>query len=250
MPAPHTLDGWYVFHDFRTVRREAWKAADVHTAAAVLRDFGAFIQDEIDAQQARLGSFGQFLIAGTKADLLFLYMRPTIRELNEVKARFEATRFADFTDRAYSYVSVVELGGYLAKPGVDVEKDEALQMRLKPPVPDMRYVCFYPMNKRRTHPDNWYMLGEEERRKHLMAHGQIGRQYAGKVKQVISGSVGLDDWEWGVTLYADDPIHFKKLIYEMRFDESSARFAEFGPFYVGEQVDAEGLARWMMALHG
>lgn len=83
-----------------------------------------------------------------------------------------------------------------------------------------------------------------------MAHGQIGRQFAGKVKQIISGSVGLDDWEWGVTLYADDPIHFKKLIYEMRFDESSARFAEFGPFYVGEQVDVEGLTTWMMTLHG
>ncbi|SIS62779.1 hydrogen peroxide-dependent heme synthase [Alicyclobacillus vulcanalis] len=250
MPAPHTLDGWYVLHDFRTVKREAWKALDGHTAAAVMRDLRAFIEAELDAARARTASFGAFVIAGGKADLLFVYMRPTLEELNDVKARFESTRFADFTDRAYSYVSVVELGGYLAKPGVDIEQDEALQLRLKPPVPNMRYVCFYPMNKRRVHPDNWYMLDEEERRKHLIVHGQIGRQYAGKVKQIISGSVGLDDWEWGVTLYADDPIHFKKLIYEMRFDESSARFAEFGPFYVGQQVDHEALTQWMMTFHG
>jgi chlorite dismutase len=94
------------------------------------------------------------------------------------------------------------------------------------------------MNKKREGSDNWYMLSMEERRNFMRNHGMIGRQYAGKVKQIITGSVGLDDWEWGVTLFADDALQFKKLVYEMRFDETSARFAEFGEFFVGNLLDA------------
>jgi len=162
----------------------------------------------------------------------------------------------EFLEPTTSYLSVVEIGLYeatvklhaeLAEKGIkphspewvkaikDDLEDQRLKLgaRLWPQVPDRRYVCFYPMNKRRSGSDNWYSLPIEERQLLMRDHGMIGRRYAGQVTQVISGSIGFDDWEWGVDLFADDPLVFKKLVYEMRFDESSARYAEFGPFYFG-----------------
>ena len=114
--------------------------------------------------------------------------------------------------------------------------------RLFPVMPRRRHVCFYPMNKRRGEIKNWYAEPFESRAAMMREHGHIGRHYAGRVTQIISGSIGFDDWEWGVDLFADDPLVFKKLIYEMRFDKASAEFAEFGPFYVGLQFDADELA--------
>jgi chlorite dismutase len=99
------------------------------------------------------------------------------------------------------------------------------------------------MNKRRGEDRNWYMAAFEDRARMMREHGMIGRHYAGAVTQIISGSIGLDDWEWGVDLFADDPLTFKKLIYDMRFDEASAVYAEFGPFYVGLQFSPSELPR-------
>jgi hydrogen peroxide-dependent heme synthase len=113
--------------------------------------------------------------------------------------------------------------------------------RLFPEMPPHRYVCFYPMDRRRGEDKNWYTLPIEERQRQMNEHGLVGRRYAGEVKQIISGSIGFDDWEWGVTLFADDPLVFKKLIYEMRFDEVSAVYALFGTFYVGLRCAAKDL---------
>jgi chlorite dismutase len=135
----------------------------------------------------------------------------------------------------------VELSSYTIPPDVDPLSDPAFRERLNPILPKTQYVCFYPMNKRRLGEDNWYMLSMEERRRMMKSHGMIGRSYAEKVRQIITGSMGLDDWEWGVTLFSDDPLNFKQLVSEMRFDEVSARFGEFGPFYVGCRLTAEGL---------
>ncbi|MCL6452370.1 MAG: heme-dependent peroxidase [Alicyclobacillus sp.] len=240
--AVSTLDGWYAYHDFRRMNWPLWKQASSELRRAALADLKAWVAGLADDEASRRGSYGQYAVAGGKADLLWLHMRPSIEELNEVKHRFAKTRFADFTVPAYSYVSVVELSAYLAKPGVDVETDPYLQGRLKPVLPKDQHVCFYPMNKRRLLGDNWYTLSMEERREMMKSHGLIGRQYAGKVRQIITGSIGFDDWEWGVTLYAEDPLQFKKLVYEMRFDEASARFGEFGPFYVGAPLTDTALA--------
>lgn len=248
MGAPETLDGWYVYHEFRSMRYDLWKSVERSEQQAILREWSIFADTQYARQRDRKGSFGQFMIAGHKADIMLVFMRPTLIELNEVKAQLAKTRLADVTTSVYSYISIVELGGYMAKPGTDPNLDEALQERLKPVMPMHSHVCFYPMNKRRQGDDNWYMLPPEDRRDFMRAHGTIGRQYAGIVKQIISGSVGLDDWEWGVTLFANDPLQFKKLVYEMRFDESSARFAEFGPFYVGHQVDSDGLSAWCLGM--
>ena len=104
-------------------------------------------------------------------------------------------------------------------------------------------MSFYPMNKKRDGEDNWYTLPMDKRRELMKAHGLTGRKYAGKVQQMISGSIGFDDWEWGVTLFAQDPLQFKYLVYEMRFDEVSARYGEFGYFVVGSAIDQEGIAK-------
>lgn len=93
--------------------------------------------------------------------------------------------------------------------------------------------------------DNWYMMSKEDRGKLMYAHGKTGRKYAGKIRQIITGSIGFDDWEWGVTLLGHDVLQFKKLVYEMRFDEVSARFAEFGPFYVGHRMEKEQFPSYM-----
>jgi len=117
--------------------------------------------------------------------------------------------------------------------------------RLFSEIPRRRHVCFYPMNKRRGEAKNWYTLPFEKRAAMMREHGLIGRAYGTQVTQIISGSIGLDDWEWGVDLFADDPVVFKKLIYEMRFDEASADYAEFGPFFIGLQFSAGNLPAFL-----
>ncbi len=157
------------------------------------------------------------------------------------------------------YEMTSQIHGRLAEKGLaagskefdtafDGELDEQRRRvlpRLFQEVPPRRYVCFYPMNKRRGEVKNWYAVPVEERARMMRDHGVIGRHYAGAVTQIISGSIGFDDWEWGVDLFADDPVVFKKLIYEMRFDEASAWYAEFGPFYVGLQFSPAELSRYL-----
>lgn len=174
-----------------------------------------------------------FQILGHKADIMLMFLRPTIEELTQIELAFNKTKFAEYTVQSSSYVSVVELSNYLPK-AEDPYSIPEIRGRLFPKIPNNGYICFYPMNKLRSGKDNWYMLSTEERNQMMRNHSLIGRKYAGKVKQIILGSVGLDDYEWGVALFGEDPIHFKKLIYEMRFDEVSARFGEFGSFYIGK----------------
>jgi chlorite dismutase len=240
--APQTLDGWFALHDFRSIDWKAWKAVSQEEKSKIIDELLQVTRRFAEVNSQRTGSYGQFGIVGHKADLLFLHMRPTVEELEQVKTELNKTAFADFLTAPYSYLSVVELGGYMAKPDVDPETDPYLVSRLKPEMPPMKNICFYPMNKRRVGNDNWFMLPPEERHSLLRDHGNIGRKYADKVKQIITGSMGLDDWEWGVTLFSDEPLQFKKLIYEMRYDESSARFAEFGPFLIGNRLSEERLA--------
>jgi chlorite dismutase len=117
----------------------------------------------------------------------------------------------------------------------------AMAPRLHPEIPPTKYICFYPMDRQRGEVKNWYQVPMADRQRMMHEHGLIGRRYADCVKQIISGSIGFDDWEWGVDLFADDPLVFKKLIYEMRFDEVSAVYAHFGQFYVGLRVHAKDL---------
>jgi len=237
-----TLEGWYALHDFRSINWSAWRQADASTRNAALDELQGFLKQWQSIEDARTGSTAFYSIVGQKADFVLMHLRETLEELNEIETAFNKTVFAGFTTPAYSYVSIVELSNYMTPPGTDPMQSPDIIARLKPMLPKASHICFYPMNKRRQGNDNWYMLSMEERRTMMRSHGMIGRQYAGKVKQIITGSVGLDDWEWGVTLFADDALQFKKLVYEMRFDEVSARFGEFGDFYVGNLLTEEKLS--------
>jgi chlorite dismutase len=207
-------------------------------------------------------------LLGHKGDLMFIHFRRDFGTLSAVELQLAQTGLHDFLAPTTSYVSIVELGLYdmtgkihqeLSAQGLEPgsepyekafdERMDAQQQRvvgrLFTEVPGHRHVCFYPMNKRRGEVKNWYTVPFEKRAAMMREHGRIGRAYSGRVVQIISGSIGFDDWEWGVDLFAEEALVFKKLIYEMRFDEASAEYAEFGPFYVGLQMSSHDLLRYL-----
>lgn len=242
-----TADGWYALHDFRTINWAKWKKADDEERAHALEEVQFLWKNWLETEQEKQGSTALYTIIGQKADIIIVHLRETLDELNTLETELNKASFAAFTSPAYSYVSIVELSNYISKsdtPQHTVQND-AMSTRLKPELPKSKHICFYPMNKKRDLTDNWYMLSMEERRQLMHSHSNIGRQYDGKIKQIITGSIGLDDWEWGVTLFSNDPLQFKKLIYEMRFDEVSARFGEFGSFYVGNVLTIDRLHNMM-----
>jgi chlorite dismutase len=242
--APPTEEGWYALHDLRSVDWDAWRDAPERERRAALNEGIDYLEAhaalaDVDGDE---GATAVFSVVGHKADLMVLHLRPTVAALDRAERAFERTALADYTEQASSYLSVTEVSGYMhddLDAGLENVEDEGMrrymQQRIYPEVPEMAHVCFYPMDKRRGPDHNWYDLPFDERADLMSAHGDIGREYAGKVTQIITGSVGLDDHEWGVTLFSDDPAQIKKLLYEMRFDPSSSRYAEFGTFYFGQR---------------
>jgi peroxiredoxin len=242
--AAKTLEGWYCLHDFRTVDWTTWKMLPSDEREEAIGEFLNLLDKWNTTQSENQGSHALYTIVGQKADFMMMILRPTMEELNEIETEFNKTKFAEFMVPVHSYVSVVELSNYLSSEE-DPYQNPQIRARLYPILPKANHVCFYPMDKRRQGNDNWYMLPMEERSNLMRSHGMIGRQYAGKVKQIITGSVGFDDYEWGVTLFADDVLQFKKLVYEMRFDEVSARYGEFGSFFVGNILPEEKVASFL-----
>lgn len=242
--AAQTLDGWYCLHDFRTIDWTTWKMLSSDERQAAISEFLGLVEKWNKTEAERAGSHALYSIVGQKADFMMMIVRPTMEELNEIETEFNKSKLAEFTIPATSYVSVVELSNYLPA-GEDPYQNPQILARLYPTLPKAKHVCFYPMDKRRQGNDNWYMLPMEERRSLMYSHGMIGRKYAGIVKQIITGSVGFDDYEWGVTLFSDDVLQFKKLIYEMRFDEVSARYGEFGQFFVGNLLQEEKVTAFL-----
>ena len=245
---PGTEEGWYALHDLRRVEWDAWRDAPERERERALEEGIEYLQSHVDLADSEAGGSAVFSVVGHKADLMILHLRPTLEALDRAERQFESTAFARFTERASSYVSVTEVSGYMHEDLVDGIEDiedtgmrNYMQQRIYPTIPDAECVCFYPMDKRRDPEYNWYDLPFDERAEYMSAHGEIGRKYAGKVSQIITGSVGLDDYEWGVTLFADDMTDVKHLLYEMRFDPSTSKFAEFGPFYVGRQFPPSDL---------
>jgi len=260
-PTPLTLDGSYVLHQMFRINWSAWRALGASDQKQILdRATSMFTAMEQNQEE----SSALFSLLGHKGDLMIVHFRKTLDELNHSELRVAHSRFHEFLEPTTSYVSVIELGLYEAsvklyselteknlEPGTaewnrEVESQLARQRqaaaaRLWPEIPRRRYLCFYPMNKLRGERKNWYSQPITERQKMMREHGMIGRHYAGRVTQIISGSIGFDDWEWGVDLFADDPLVFKKLVYEMRFDEASAVYGLFGEFYVGLRFPAAQL---------
>jgi chlorite dismutase len=205
---------------------------------------------------------------GHKGDLILVHFRDTLEELNQIELDLAQTALYDFLTPVHSYVSIVELGLYEStrktyeaaaakgfeqhSPEWNAEVDgslkrgaEAMKPRLFPAVPDTKYLCFYPMDRKRGEQVNWYMVPFTDRQRMMHEHGMIGRRYGDRVRQIITGSIGYDDWEWGVDLFADDPVVFKKLIYAMRFDEVSTIYALFGQFYIGVRLPIYKLRDWL-----
>ena len=250
---PQTLEGWYALHDFRTLDWHRWKSLPAGEREAAIVEAAEFLNRAEQHADAAEGSSALYRIVGHKADLMFLHLRPTPDDLSRLENAFAQTRLADFLTRPYSYVSVTELGLYEAQARGGLEGQDPMEVpfiraRLKFRIPEeKRYMTFYPMNKRRGETSNWFMLPMEERRAMMRSHGTIGHKYFNIVQQMITGSVGFDDWEWGVTLFAEDPLQFKKLVYEMRFDEVSAIYAEFGAFLLGMRVRPDGVPELLSA---
>lgn len=234
-----TNDGWYSLNDFRSMDWAAWRKLSQEERQAAIDEFIHFIEEWQQIEEKKEGSYGLYRITGHKADFVIMLLRPTMKELNDIENAFNKTKFAEYTTRTHSYVSVVELSNYLPAEQMSPKMAAMMEERLYPILPKWEHFCFYPMNKRRQGEDNWYMLPFEQRAELMKSHGAIGQKYAGKVKQYILGSVGFDNWEWGVVLLAHDVLDFKKIVYEMRFDEVSARYGEFGAFYVGHLLTKE-----------
>ena len=242
--AAKTLDGWYCLHDFRIIDWSIWKALSNDERQEAISEFLGLIEKWDRVQEEKKGSHALYTIVGQKADFMMMILRPTMQELNEIETEFNKSKLAEYTIPAHSYVSVVELSNYLPSDK-DPYQDPGILARLYPILPKAKHVCFYPMDKRRQGEDNWYMLPMDSRKELMRSHGMIGRKYAGIVKQIITGSVGFDDYEWGVTLFSDDVLQFKKLVYEMRFDEVSARYGEFGAFFVGNLLEEDQVASFL-----
>ena len=252
LPAlPLTIEGSSVLHQMMRVRWSAWRKL----AAAKKQDIAKEAAAALGSME-QAGESALYSMLGHKGDLMFLHFRDTFDALNATELRLQNLELFEYLEPTTSFLSVIELGLYdstvklyksLVERGVEPHspewnkevddlmrrQEQAMASRLRPKIPEAPYLNFYPMDRKRGEDKNWYRLPIEERQRQMEEHGLVGRRYAGKVQQIISGSIGFDDWEWGVDLFAQDPLIFKRLIYEMRFDEVSAVYALFGPFYLG-----------------
>src|SRR5215467_11515036 len=264
LPAvPLTIEGASVLHQMFRFRRPEWRKLSEAQKQEITTEASSTISKMEQGSEAQSALYSLF---GHKGDLLLVHFRNSFEQLKSAELQIANLRLNDFLEPTTSYLSMVELGLYessvktyraLQEKGVEPDspewnatiretlerQKEAMRPRLFPQIPPARYICFYPMDRRRGEEKNWYSLPIEERQRQMEEHGLVGRRYAGAVKQIITGSIGFDDWEWGVDLFADDPLIFKKLIYEMRFDEVSAVYALFGAFYVGVRCPISGLGR-------
>ena len=260
---PETIEGWYALHQLFALDRvglraqpEAELAASRQRAICTLRELAAPKEGGWTAVAS---------LAGSMAEAMVIHFRPTLDDLGEAQRRVLREPLFDLLFPIYNFLSITEAALYHATAELargaeerkgkvgDAEFERAMaervkaelasahvQRRIYPPLPaEMPYVCFYPMSKKRDTGQNWYTLPLAERSALMQSHGLTGRKYAGRITQVIAGAIGLDAWEWGVTLFAGDPLDFKKIVTEMRFDEASAKYATFGDFYVGRIVSAE-----------
>jgi chlorite dismutase len=268
---PETLEGWFALHQifrFKNGKLDAGRLTRmVKSARVVLETGGGSRARKRPAKVAPAAGWSCCArLIGSTADLMVIHFRDSLDALGTAQDELARTQLAAKLEPVYAFLSVTEAGLYhitaelaraAAARGGKVGDDEYsralierrraeldsahVRRRLYPDLPlDMPYVSFYPMSKRREAAQNWYTLSLDDRSRLMQAHGLTGRRYAGKVQQVITGAIGLDRWEWGVTLFARDPLELKKLVTDMRFDEVSAKYADFGDFYVGRIISGGG----------
>ena len=253
VPSVKLTRGIHVMHLFYRIDREKWQRLSSDDSKNALRRLEALQAANNAPSNPRLVSY---VNVGGKADLVLMLYAAQLGQLSRMHRDLENCFPPGVLQPVYSFLSVTELPDYVTteediakslqseglQPGTDAynqrieagkkRQAEYEQFRLYPEMPDWEVMAFYPMSKRRSGNDNWYMLDFDTRKKLMGGHARVGRKYAGRISQLITGSTGLDDWEWGVTLMAHQIDALKEIVYEMRFDEVSARYGEFGPFYV------------------
>ncbi|MGO8747228.1 MAG: hydrogen peroxide-dependent heme synthase [Thermoguttaceae bacterium] len=246
--------GWHCAHLYYRFNRARLRSLGTSELSDGCREFVTALDPNGPRAPARMQSLA---VSGQKADFGLLLLDPNPLVVDEVHQQLLAGPLGPAIDPIWSFVSMTEVSEYLptaedygrelAAGGMDRAASEFLakvrqyerrleimrRQRLTPDLPAWPAVCFYPMNKRRRVGANWFLLDFAERARLMREHGESGMKFAGKVTQLVTVGVGLDDWEWGVTLWARNPEFLKDIVYRMRFDEASAKYAEFGPFYVG-----------------
>ena len=260
---PETAEGWYALHQIFSLDRRSLRALPPTERFALRESAAAGLSALTDRSGMGTGTAAGWStltsLIGSAGDVMLIHFRDSLDALGEAQTTVANATLSDFLIPKYAFLSVTEAGfyhitaeaeraamdaggkvgdkAYTAHVGERIAAELAsphVQRRLYPPLPaDMPYVCFYPMSKRRDAQQNWYALTLAERSRLMLAHGMTGRRYAGRVMQIITGAIGLSAWEWGVTLFAKDPLDFKRLVTDMRFDEVSANYADFGEFHVG-----------------
>lgn len=259
-------EGWHVIHLFYHVDHSQWAIYSDDEKRQAKTRLTELVQEIRATPDTHLLVFS---VATPKADLGFMLLTPDLHIANSYEKQLTLSLGPEILSPSYSYLSQTESSEYtttreqyaadtlIAEKGLregspefeealkefDVRMEHYLKHRLYPVLPDWPVICFYPMSKRRSGNDNWYSLSYEERRQLMAGHARVGRTYSGRILQLITGSTGLDEFEWGVTLLAKDTIDIKSIVYEMRFDEVSARYAEFGDFYIGMQLPLDVLFR-------
>ncbi len=268
IPPVVPFEGWHVMHVFYHFEQAVWANLSTAERLAARDTFLRAIEEVRAAPSTQLMLFS---MVTPKADFGFMLLTPDLHDADRFEKRLSRSLGPDVLTPVYSYLSQTERSEYTTSEADYIaetlkgekklvegtpEFDTALaefrarmekygKDRLYPNMPhDWEVFCFYPMSKRRGAPgQNWYATPFAERKKLMAGHARVGRQWSGKIRQLITGSTGLDEWEWGVTLFGHDPAHVKNIVYEMRFDEVSAQYAEFGPFYIGLQVPAEEILK-------
>ncbi len=246
------VEGWHCTHAYYSFNRAVLADMSPEEVATGKAEVCAVLNPESPEATQRLQTS---IVSGHKADFGLMLMDSHPLKIDAVHQRLMATRLGPALTPTYSFVSITEISEYvptleqysarLVEEG-EVEGSPAFnakvkaygdrlpmmnRQRLTPEFPPYPATCFYPMNKKRKVGENWFTLPFPERNKMMAEHARSGMAFAGKVSQLITVGVGLEDWEWGVTLWAKNPTFLTNIVYKMRFDEASARFAEFGPFY-------------------
>jgi len=265
LPSLAPAEGWHVLHLFYHVEHAQWDILSADEQIRAKTSLTRLVQEIRATPQTQLLVFSMLT---PKADIGFMLLTPDLHTANAFEKKLTLSLGTDVLTPSYSYLSMTEWTEYVAtddeqaakitaekgfQPGTPEHAAEMetfhkhmakyRQDRLHPNMPDWQIFCFYPMSKRRNDGNNWYALPFPDRRKLMAGHATTGRKYHGRVRQLITGSTGLDEHEWGVTLFSHTTTDIKAIVYEMRFDEVSARFAEFGDFYIGIQVPLDELFR-------
>jgi hydrogen peroxide-dependent heme synthase len=252
IPKLVSAEGWHVLHLFYKVEHGAWSMLSDEEKFRARTNLSELVQEIRSTEGCQVLTFS---MVSPKSDVGFMLICADLQVANMFEKQLTlslGTEKSEYTTQEPEFVAELK-GKGVAEGTPEFEKSlgewrERMKHyeknRLYPVLPPWEVMCFYPMAKRRGLPgQNWYATAFEKRRELMMGHAKVGRRWAGKILQLITGCTGLDDWEWGVTLLAHDAMDVKGIVYEMRFDEVTAQYGEFGEFYIGLQLPVDEIFR-------